>query len=306
MWVVTYRKYFYLISIVLTALSVAAISAFGLKPGIEFTGGAILEVNYLAGRPTPDALKTELAKLEWQGTLVQETGQNGFIIRTKPITENERVKLINSASFSGAQALDVVRFDSVGPTIGAELRQKAWIAVTLVILAIVFFIAFAFRHVSEPVSSWVYGGTTVIALVHDVLIPTGLYVTLGHYFIDAQIDVLFITAILTVLGFSVHDSIVVFDRTRENLKNHVSKDFAETVGKSIEQTFSRSINTSLTVVLVTLALYLVGSETTKNFSLTLLVGVVAGTYSSIFLGSPLLVTIANWQAIKGNKTGKKK
>jgi preprotein translocase subunit SecF len=229
-----------------------------------------------------------------------------FIIRTKPITENERVKLINSASFSGAQALDVVRFDSVGPTIGAELRQKAWIAVTLVILAIVFFIAFAFRHVSEPVSSWVYGGTTVIALVHDVLIPTGLYVTLGHYFIDAQIDVLFITAILTVLGFSVHDSIVVFDRTRENLKNHVSKDFAETVGKSIEQTFSRSINTSLTVVLVTLALYLVGSETTKNFSLTLLVGVVAGTYSSIFLGSPLLVTIANWQAIKGNKTGKKK
>jgi preprotein translocase subunit SecF len=156
--------------------------------------------------------------------------------------------------------------------------------------------------VSEPVSSWVYGATTVVALVHDVLIPTGLYVTLGHFFIDAQIDVLFITAILTVLGFSVHDSIVVFDRTRENLKNHTSKDFAETVGKSIEQTFARSINTSLTTALVALALYLVGSESTKNFALTLVVGIVAGTYSSIFLGSPLLVTIANWQANRKKKT----
>ncbi len=298
MWIVTYRKYFYFFSIILTAASLFAVFTFGLKPGIEFTGGAILEVNYLAGRPSADALKTELAKLEWHGTLAQETGENGFIIRTKPISEEERVRLINTASFSGAQALDVVRFDSVGPTIGAELRQKAWIAIVLVILAIVLFIAFAFRHVSEPVSSWVYGFTTVVALVHDVLIPTGLYVTLGHFFIDAQIDVLFITAILTVLGFSVHDSIVVLDRTRENLKLHVSKKFEETVGLSISQTIARSINTSLTVVLVTLALYLVGGETTKNFALTLLVGVVTGAYSSIFLGSPLLVTIANWQAKK--------
>lgn len=303
MWIVTYRKYFYFFSIILTAASLFAVFTFGLKPGIEFTGGAILEVNYLAGRPSADALKTELAKLEWHGTLAQETGENGFIIRTKPISEEERVRLINTASFSGAQALDVVRFDSVGPTIGAELRQKAWIAIVLVILAIVLFIAFAFRHVSEPVSSWVYGFTTVVALVHDVLIPTGLYVTLGHFFIDAQIDVLFITAILTVLGFSVHDSIVVLDRTRENLKLHVSKKFEETVGLSISQTIARSINTSLTVVLVTLALYLVGGETTKNFALTLLVGVVTGAYSSIFLGSPLLVTIANWQA---KKEGKKK
>jgi len=303
MWVVTYRKYFYLVSVVLVAASIAAIAVFGMKPGIEFTGGAILEVNYLAGRPSPDALKTELAKLEWQGTLVQETGENGFIIRVKPISEAERVRLINAASFSGVQALDVVRFDSVGPTIGAELRQKAWMAIVLVILAIVLFIAFAFRHISEPVSSWVYGFTTVIALAHDVLIPTGLYVTLGHYFIDAQIDVLFITAILTVLGFSVHDTIVVFDRTRENLKLHVSKKFEETVGQSIQQTFARSINTSLTVILVTLALYLVGSETTKNFALTLMVGVIAGTYSSIFIGSPLLVTIANWQE---KRAGKKK
>jgi preprotein translocase subunit SecF len=303
MWVVTYRKYFYLVSLVLTVASIMAIAVFGMKPGIEFTGGAILEVNYLAGRPSSDALKTELAKLDWQGTLVQETGEKGFIIRVKPITEAERVRLINAASFSGTQALDVVRFDSVGPTIGAELRQKAWMAIVLVILAILLFIAFAFRHVSEPVSSWVYGITTVIALAHDVLIPTGLYVTLGHFFIDAQIDVLFITAILTVLGFSVHDSIVVLDRTRENLKLHVSKKFEETVGQSIQQTFARSINTSLTVVLVTLALYLVGSATTKNFALTLMVGVVAGTYSSIFLGSPLLVTIANWQA---KRAGKKK
>ena len=221
MWIVTYRKYFYILSAILTIASIVAVVTFGLKPGIEFTGGAILEVNYLAGRPTQDALNTELEKLEWQGTLTQETGEKGFIIRTKPITEGERVRLINAASFSGAQGLDVVRFDSVGPTIGAELRQKAWIAITVMILAIIFFIAFAFRHVSEPVSSWVYGFTTIIALIHDVLIPTGLYVTLGHFFIDAQIGLRAITAVFTVLVFSVHDSFVVLDLTRESLELHV-------------------------------------------------------------------------------------
>jgi len=165
----------------------------------------------------------------------------------------------------------------------------------LVILGIVLFIAFAFRHVSMPISSWVYGGVAVVALVHDVIIPTGVYVALGHYFIDVQIDVLFVTAILTILGFSVHDTIVVFDRTRENLKLRTWKEFDETVGHSIEQTFTRSINTSFTVLLVVLALYFVGGETTKNFALTLAIGILAGTYSSIFLASPLLVSIEEWQ-----------
>src|SRR3989344_9238967 len=187
------------------------------------------------------------------------------------------------------------RFNSIGPTIGSELRSKALWAMLTVILAIVLYIAFAFRHVSHPISSWVYGLVAIVALVHDVLIPTGVYVALGHYFIDVQIDVLFVTAILTILGFSVHDTIVVFDRTRENLKLHSWKEFDVTVGHSIEQTFVRSINTSLTVLLVILALYFFGGETTKNFALTLAIGVTIGTYSSIFLASPLLVAIEEWQ-----------
>ena len=177
-------------------------------------------------------------------------------------------------------------------------NRKAWIAIVLVILGIVLFLAFAFRHVSQPLSSWVYGLVAVIALLHDVMIPAGFYVAMGYFHLDFQIDVLFVTAILTILGFSVHDTIVVFDRTRENLKLRTWKDFDVTVGHSVEQTFVRSVNTSFTVLLVILALYFVGGETTKNFALTLAVGIIAGTYSSIFLASPLLVAIEDWQRKK--------
>ena len=161
--------------------------------------------------------------------------------------------------------------------------------------AIVLYIAFVFRHVSLPVSSWVYGLVAIVALIHDVIIPAGIYVALGHFDIAVQIDVLFITAILTILGFSVHDTIVVFDRTRENLRLRTWKEFDVTVGHSVSQTFARSINTSLTVLLVILALYFVGGETTKNFALTLAIGVSVGTYSSLFVASPLLVAIEEWQ-----------
>jgi preprotein translocase subunit SecF len=296
MFIIKYKKFFFYLSAALTLIALASMVYF--RPwnfGIEFTGGTILEVGYQEGRPDIDALKGKLAKMEWTGTLVQATGEDGYIIRTKALTEPERQQLISVVSDNGAVTIEERRFNSVGPIIGAELRNKAAMAMGIVILAIILYIAFAFRHVSLPISSWVYGLVAIVALVHDVIIPAGVYVALGHYFIDVQIDVLFVTAILTILGFSVHDTIVVFDRTRENLKLRTWKEFDVTVGHSVEQTYVRSINTSLTVLLVILALYFVGGETTKNFALTLAIGVTAGTFSSIFLASPLLVQIAEWQ-----------
>jgi len=302
MFIIKYKNFFFALSGILFLLSVGAMAIY--RPwnyGIEFTGGSILEVGYPQGRPEVDAFKAKLATLNWTATAVQATGDDAYIVRTKALSEPERQQLIAVVSDNGATKIDERRFNSVGPTIGAELRSKAWWAIICVIFAIVLYVAFAFRHVSQPISSWVYGLVAVIALAHDVMIPAGFYIFYGHFHLDAQIDVLFITAILTILGFSVHDTIVVFDRTRENLKLRTWKEFDVTVGHSVEQTFVRSVNTSLTVLLVILALYFVGGETTRNFALVLAVGITAGTYSSIFLASPLLVAIESWQRNRESK-----
>jgi preprotein translocase subunit SecF len=185
-------------------------------------------------------------------------------------------------------------FDSIGPLLGAEALRKALVSIVLVIVGIVLFITFAFRKVSEPVSSWKYGLTAIIALIHDVIIPTGLFSILGHFY-GYEVDTLFVTALLVILGFSVHDTIVVFDRVRENLRLSSSrKSFPEVVGDSISQTIVRSINTSMTTLIALIVLYFVGGSTTEHFSLALIVGIAAGTYSSIFIGSALLVTIEKW------------
>ena len=302
MFIIKHKNFFFILSAILFLSSIVSIVVF--RPwnfGIEFTGGSLLEVAFPDGRPEANVLREDLHALNWTGTAVQETGTDGYIIRTKDLTEPERQQLMSVVSKEGTVKIDEKRFNSIGPTIGSELRNKALWAILCVIVAIVLYVAFAFRHVSHPVSSWVYGFVAVVALVHDVLIPTGVYVALGHYYIDAQIDVLFVTAILTILGFSVHDTIVVFDRTRENIKLRTWKEFDETVGHSIEQTFVRSVNTSLTVLLVILALYFVGGETTKNFALTLAVGIIFGTYSSLFLASPLLIAIEKWQRTRAEK-----
>ncbi len=301
MFIIKYKKFFFILSALLTLAGLLAMVVFPWNMGIEFKGGSLLEIAYPAGRPESDALKAKIDTLKWSGTEVQATGADGYVIRTKSLTEQERQQLIATVSDNGATKIEERRFTSIGPTIGAELKHKAGWSILCVIVAIVLYIAFAFRHVSRPISSWVYGFVAIIALLHDVIIPTGVYVLLGHYFIDVQIDVLFVTAILTILGFSVHDTIVVFDRTRENLKLRTWKEFDVTVGHSVSQTFTRSINTSLTVLLVILALYFVGGETTKNFALTLAVGITAGTYSSIFLASPLLVAIEEWQRRRETK-----
>jgi len=292
MGIVKHRKIWYTFSTLLVLASLFAIFYFGLNLSIDFTGGSLLEIEYGNSRPDTAIIQNKISELNLGNISLQPTGDRGLIIRLKNISEEEHQLLLKTLSSTGS--FNEIHFDSIGPTIGSELRQKSWMAIVLVAIMIIFYITFAFRKVSKPVSSFKYGLMAVVALIHDITAPIGVFAVLGKYF-GAQIDILFVTAILTVLGFSVHDTIVVFDRIRENLRKNIGTDFENTVGLSINQTITRSINTSLTVIFVLLALFFFGGETIKYFSLALIIGVFFGTYSSIFLASPLLVTLYKFQ-----------
>lgn len=299
MGIINNRKIFYWLSGVVTVISIVALFVFGLNYGIDFKGGSIVEVEYIADVPEVELIELAINSVGIKGFSVRGSGDKDFLIRTPHLDESARVSLNNALSGNGKWPLEQKRYSSIGPSLGKELAGKALLSIVLVIGAILLFIAFAFRKVSEPVSSWKYGIIAIIGLIHNVIIPTGAFALFGNYF-DAEVDSLFVTALLVILGFSIHDTIVVFDRVRENLKknNEYNKKeiFEETVGKSVSQTIARSINTSLTTLFTLLALYIWGPDSTKWFSLTLLIGIAVGTYSSIFLGSTLLVTIEKWQA----------
>ncbi|MFM2383862.1 MAG: hypothetical protein RIQ72_434 [Candidatus Parcubacteria bacterium] len=290
MFIITYRKIFYTISALLIGFSIFAVSFWGLNFGIDFTGGSIMEVAFKESvdiRPT-------LANLGHGQAIVRQTEDNGYMIRTHSMSEDERRALEAGVVSQGGE---VLRLDSVGPILGEELQGKAIWSIVLVVLAILIFITYVFRHVSEPVSSWKYGFVAITALAHDVIVPTGVFAFLGRNR-GFEIDALFVTALLVILGFSIHDTIVVFDRTREHLKNGElkQKSFAHVVGGAISETFSRSINTSLTTMLALVVLWVLGPDATKNFALVMIIGIAVGTYSSIFIGSPLLVTLERLQA----------
>lgn len=260
-----------------------------------------MEIEYKNSLPDIAVLREATEPLDLGNILFQPTGESGLIMRLKDITENEHQSLLEAISLGGAvdETLVQKRFDSIGPVIGGEVSRRAWMSIVLVVLTIILFIAWAFRRVSKPISSWKYGVAAVFALIHDVVIPVGVFSVLGHFW-NIEVDVLFVTALLTILGFSVHDTIVVFDRTRENLTKRIGSSFEETVGTSLKQVRGRSIKTSIAIVLVLLAMFFFGGETTKYFTLTLILGMVFGTYSSLFLASPLLVTWQKWQE-KGKK-----
>lgn len=303
MLIVKYRKIFFILTGLIVATAIFSVAFFGLNFGIDFTGGAITEVSYpeivleeenINTRPSKESLEERLQGLDIGGFSIRPTGEDGYILRTQDLTEEKRVEILNILSLGGEKQIIQERFNSIGPTIGSELRNKAFVAIGIVVVAIILFVAFVFRKVSQPVSSWKYGIVAIIALIHDVLVPVGIFAFLG-YTVGAEIDILFVMALLAILGYSVNDTIVVFDRVRENLRlnrEHGSKeDFELTVGKSLNQTYARSINTSLTTLFVLIALFFIGSEATQDFALVLATGVIAGTYSSIFLATPLLVVI---------------
>lgn len=293
MIIVQYKRVFFILTGFLIAAAAASLIAFGLSPSIEFTGGTLIHARY-DSRPAAADLSASLSAAGLSGFSVHEEGRDGYLVRAEPLPEGIRASLPALFSVGGASTT-IEAVTEIGPTIGSELRTKSILAMSLVLLAILLFIAFAFRKVSKPVSSWVYGAVALVGLVTNVVLTSGFFALLGHYF-GAQVDTLFVTALLTVVGFSVHDTIVVFDRVRENLRvNEVEKrteDFALVAGASLNQTFVRSVNTSLTVVVTLLALFFAGPASTEDFALTLLVGIIAGTYTSLALSTPLLVAFA--------------
>lgn len=278
-------------------ISILSLIAWGLKLGIDFSGGSLLEVEFSIDRPQANEVRDALAEFDLGEVKIQPAEQDSFILRFINVDEDMHQQILSSINSSfapeGESVITEQRFESIGPVIGEELKQKAWVAIFIAVIMIIAYIAYAFRKVSKPVASWKYGLAAIVALIHDILIVTGLFSILGH-FTGAEVDSLFITALLTILGFSVHDTIVVFDRTRENLSKHYSSDFEEVVNDSVNQTISRSINTSFTTLLVLATLYFFGGATIANFVLALIAGVLIGTYSSVFVASPVVVTWHNW------------
>ena len=290
MFIVRYKKWFIGFSALLVLLGIISVGVHGFDYSVEFTGGSVLEVSY-DETPALDVVKTSLLDAGFEDVLVQPFGEQGYVVRTKPITEAERKALI-TAMHIGEATPSIERFNSIGPSVGKQLKTKSLYALIAVSLGIVFFVAYAFRQVSKPVSSWKYGIVAVLALLHDIIIPVGILTLLG-----TEVDTLYFVCLLSILGLSVNDTIVVFDRIRENLKDNEEKNtkepFTTTVGNAINQTMIRSIFTSLTLVVVLFALYFAGPAATKTLSLVLLLGTIVGTYSSIFLASPLLTVLVS-------------
>lgn len=327
------RKFYYATSLILFIAAVVALSVWGLRLGIDFTGGSSLQVSFKEmALPSGEQVKTALSNLGLDEIVTQTVGNDGMILKFKTIDETKHQEILKNlqqafapeqvqtnapagnvpVTIQGAPGATItgvvtekstgprveeINFESIGPAISQELKTNTFYAIIIVLLAIIAYIAFAFRKVGRPVSSWKYGVIAVIALIHDTIITIGVFAVLGH-FLNVEVDTSFVAAVLTVLGFSVHDTIVIFDRVRENLRRYQG-DFEETVNKSLNETIVRSINTTFVTLLSLLAIFFFGGATIKYFALALIVGITAGTYSSIFLAAPGLVT---WQGL--GKSGK--
>lgn len=316
--IIGHKYIFLVISGVLVLVSVFAIGAWGLKLGVDFTGGSLMEVAFPGRAPAVQDVAHALEPLGLGTVLIQLTSAKELTLRFRHVDEATHQKILSSLSslqsptstlearlahtggnlqpsaFGLQPPISEKRFDTIGPTIGEELKRRSIAAVALAIAAIIVYIAWAFRRVSLPVASWKYGIAALVALVHDVAIPAGAFAFLGH-FRAVEVDSLFITALLTILGFSVHDTIVVFDRIRENLRKLKSPElFSTTVNRSVNETLVRSLMTSVTVLLVLFAILFLGGSSVRYFALALIIGITFGTYSSIFVASPLLVIWNNW------------
>lgn len=279
------KRWFFLLSAVMIIPGLIFLFMFGLKLGVDFTGGALLEYRF-EKNINKDELKQIISSTNIEVAAITDSGPNTYIIKTKPINQ-EKINQAKAALIKKYSVVTEERIENVGPTIGAETTKNAFLAVTLASIMIILYLAISFRKVPKPCSSWRFGVTAVAALLHDVLFVIGAFAIFGYFFV-VEVDVLFVTALLTIIGFSVHDTIVVFDRIRENLPKHLSKKFTEVANISITQTLARSLNTSLTVVFVLLAMLFFGGESIRWFVVALLIGIISGTYSSIFNATALL------------------
>lgn len=289
------RIYFYIFSGALIVLSLISIFVWKLNLGIDFRGGTVLEISSPNIVDNFDKVKTSAGNVGITIETISSSGNDKAIIRTKNLSTDEHNKLLAAINTNLGGNTSEESYQNVGPTVSHDLTTKAIWAVVIASIAIILYVAYAFRKVPKPASSWAFGITAVIALIHDLIITTGFVSVIGHFFNWMQVDSLFITALLTIMGFSVHDTIVVFDRLRENLIRHPERKLETLASDSILQTISRSINTSLTTILVLTALFVIGGESIKHFVLILIAGIAFGTYSSIFIATMLLVSWNNRQ-----------
>ena len=295
-----YRKIYFIFSSILVLASIVSLSFWRLNLSLEFTGGSLIDIEFKnVERPDNQAIHENIEKLDLGNITIQPKGENGLVLRFKHIGEESHQKILNILRENFAkeqdQEIEEKRFESIGPIIGAELKNKAIWAIAIVVVAIILYVAWAFRKISSKrISSWKYGIVAVVALLHDIIITLGIFSVLGH-FLGIEIGIAFIAGLLTILGYSVNDTIVVFDRVRENLLGFSEDEFEHTVDLSVKQTIRRSVNTSLTSLAVLIAIFLFGGETIRYFILCLIIGVILGTYSSIFLASPFLISWEKWR-----------
>ncbi|MBI2611258.1 protein translocase subunit SecF [Candidatus Gottesmanbacteria bacterium] len=285
---------FFLISGLTIIPGLIALSLWGLNLSQDFTGGSLIELK--VEKAKPNDLKNLAQKAKLKVVSIQETQKGTFLIRTDPIDQKTN-KSFQKSITKKYQNIEELRFETIGPTIGRETTEKAIQGVIIASIAIIGYITLAFRKIPKGYSSWKFGICAVAALIHDILVVVGVFSIFGH-FGGVEIDSLFITALLTIMGFSVHDTIVVFDRIRENLIKMAGKSFSDIVNEAILQTLARSLSTSLTVLFTLTALLLFGGESIKWFIVALLIGIISGTYSSIFNAAPLLVIWEEWKKKK--------
>ena len=290
MKIIQKRKYAYVFSIAITTLSMVALAVWGLKFGIDFKGGTLMEVQFTTD-PAPESKQVieALDPIGLQSLTVQPTDNNAILLRYLSSDENANDQVIEKLKGIDKDVKQL-RTNFIGGSVSGQMKKNAIMGVVLASIGIALYIAWAFRRVAYPVTSWEYGIGAVIALGHDILVTIGVFAVLGHFY-GIEVGVPFIAALLTILGYSVNDTIVVYDRVRENLlREHGKVDFEETVNRSLNQTLGRSVNTSMTVIITLIAITLFGGESIRYFSLAILIGVAFGTYSSIYVASALLVT----------------
>lgn len=284
------RKYAYIFSLLATGAAILCIAIWGLRLGIDFKGGTLMEVRFAeSATPTADLVREKLGSIELQSLTVQPTAERGMLLRYLASDETANDQVL--AALKGIDpSVEQLRVDFIGASVSDQMQRQAFTGTLLALLGIALYIAWAFRRVSYPVTSWEYGAGAIIALAHDIVITIGVFSVLGHFY-GIEVGVPFIAALLTILGYSVNDTIVVYDRVRENLlRARTGTDFEVIVNRSLNETLVRSVNTSLTVIIVLIAVAVWGGESVRWFAVALLVGVGFGTYSSIFVASALLVS----------------
>jgi preprotein translocase subunit SecF len=278
------RSWFFFISALILIASITFLAIFGLKPGIDFSGGTSLTLEFSA--PVEQTqLRQEMAKLGYSEATIQKTGSNSFLVHIREISAQERDTLQNNLETDLGTQLNIADYYSTSPTVGASTARNAGIAVIIAAIGMLIYIAWAFRKMPKPFR---WGMSAVLALLHDVAILIGIFSFLG-WIAGMEVNALFITAVLTVVGYSINNTVVVYDRVRENMSRGISSDFAQTVNSSIVETLGRCLNTSLTTVFTILALFLFGGATIHYFMLALLIGVLVGTYDSMCIAGELLV-----------------